>query len=99
MGVNGDYWRKYAEDHGANFAFLQKIKTNRDIKVKGKGKDFTLKAGFLYADKKKAAAPATAPRQARRAPAAAASVDGDTADRDDLSTLGSGWGTVDGSDV
>ena len=89
---------KYVEDNGAHLAFLHKIKTSKDIKVKGK--DITLKAGFLYADrdKKKAAAPAAAPR-ARRAPAAAASVDGDTANHDDLSTLGSGWDTADGSDV
>jgi hypothetical protein len=97
-GVGCTGLAKYVEDHGAHLTFLHKIKTNRDIKVKGK--DVTLKAGFLYADrdKKKAAAPAAAQR-ARRAPAAAASVDGDTADHDDLSTIGSGWNTADGSDV
>jgi len=88
----------YAAEHGKDFTFLSKLKSNRDVKIKGK--DVVLKAGFLYADKKKGheAAPKQDAHQRRRPPAAAASVDGDTADQDDLSAM-SGWGTADGSDV
>jgi hypothetical protein len=88
----------YATEHGKQYAFLSKLKTNRDIKIKGK--DVTLKAGFLYADKKKGheAAPKQDAPPRRRPPAAAASVDGSAADQDDLSAM-SGWETADGSDV
>jgi hypothetical protein len=89
----------YAAEHGKHFTFLSKLKSNRDVTVKGK--DITLKAGFLYADKKKGgheAAPRQGAVQRRRPPAAAASVDGTNDDQDDLSTM-SGWNTADGSDA
>ena len=89
------------------YKFVRKIKADKSkdtITVKLPAQELKLKAGFLrYGAKKENPVPVTPrptnnPRQ--RAPVAAASVAGDDTDnQDDLSTLGSGWGTADGSDV